>query len=98
MPLIQKRRTVEIDPNQELQPPATACIPGRVRWFNPVKFYGFLETPAGDVFFHGSAFRGETSDIQPGDEVECELQDGPRGARAARAINVCPITAGEELS
>ncbi len=63
---------------------------GKVKWFNPDKGYGFIETEeGGDVFVHFSAIQAEGfKTLEEGQEVEFEVVDGNRGAQAA---NVVPI-------
>ena len=59
-------------------------IRGRVKWFNAKKGYGFLESESGqDVFVHFSAIedRGYRS-LDEGDEVEFEIEEGPKGPSA----------------
>lgn len=53
-----------------------------VKWFNPIKGFGFVQ-PAngtGDAFIHVSVLEaaGQT-DLQDGAELECEIEQGPRG-------------------
>jgi CspA family cold shock protein len=54
---------------------------GKVKWFNEKKGYGFITTEEGkDVFVHYSTIQGEGyRSLQEGDEVECEVTQGPKG-------------------
>ena len=57
---------------------------GKVKWFNEAKGFGFIETPEGDVFFHHSAIQGGgVRSMAEGQEVELEVAQGPKGAKAA---------------
>ncbi len=63
---------------------------GKVKWFNPDKGYGFIETEeGGDVFVHFSAIQSEGfKTLDEGQAVEFEVVEGNRGPQAA---NVVPI-------
>ncbi|MGQ9732869.1 MAG: cold-shock protein [Candidatus Zipacnadales bacterium] len=58
---------------------------GKVKWFNDSKGYGFIETEGSeDVFVHFSAIIGEGyRSLQEGAEVEFDIEDDPKGPRAA---------------
>ena len=60
---------------------------GKVKWFSKQKGYGFITIEAGkDVFVHHSAIQGEGfKTLEEGQEVEFEVQQGPKGEQA---INV----------
>lgn len=61
---------------------------GKVKWFNPLKNYGFIESDSGkDLFFHGSEVK-ETENLVEGDEVEFEITTGFKGEKA---INVSKV-------
>ena len=56
---------------------------GKVKWFNEAKGFGFIETPEGDVFVHHSAIQGGGfRTLAEGQEVELEVAQGPKGAKA----------------
>ena len=54
---------------------------GTVKFFNETKGFGFITPAAGgkEVFVHVS---GLSSDIQEGDKVSYEVQDGQKGLNA----------------
>jgi CspA family cold shock protein len=58
---------------------------GKVKWFNEKKGYGFITMEDGkDVFVHFSAVQGEGfKSLNEGDEVTCEVTQGPKGPQAA---------------
>ena len=63
---------------------------GTVKWFNPDKGFGFISQSSGDdVFVHFSAIQtsGYRS-LDEGQQVEFDVQQGPKGLQAA---NVKPI-------
>lgn len=67
-----------------------ASTTGRVKWFDEKKGFGFIERENGnDVFVHFRAIEGSGfKTLAEGQEVEFEVEDGPKGPQAA---NVKPI-------
>jgi len=58
---------------------------GKVKWFNDQKGFGFIEQEGGgaDVFVHYSSITGDGfKTLAEGEEVEFELTQGPKGAKA----------------
>ena len=57
---------------------------GTVKWFNDRKGFGFLSREEGDdVFVHHTAIQAEGfKSLREGQEVEFEVQDGPKGPQA----------------
>ena len=76
--------------------------PGRriaalVKWFMPMKGYGFLEPEDGspDVFCHISAVEASGRDTLPqGAVVICEIVQGDRGPQVSRIVEVGPPPTG----
>jgi CspA family cold shock protein len=60
-----------------------AMATGTVDFFNDTGGYGFIDTEDSDddVFFHMEDVGGP--DLEEGQEVEFEIQDSPKGPRAA---------------
>lgn len=59
---------------------------GTVKWFNTTKGYGFITPTDGgdDVFAHYSAIEMEGyKTLKEGQQVEFEIQDGPKGPQAS---------------
>ena len=66
-------------------------LKGKVKWFNNKKGYGFIvsEEAPGDVFVHHSSIQGEGyKSLEEGQEVEFELQKGPKGDQATNVKKV----------
>jgi CspA family cold shock protein len=57
---------------------------GTIKIFFTEKHFGFIETEAGDFFFHGSQVIGEPP--QRGDSVDFLLDDGPRGDLRTKVV------------
>ena len=57
---------------------------GTVKWFSPEKGYGFISQSDGqDVFVHYSSIEGDGyRNLAEGENVEFELEDGPKGPHA----------------
>ena len=58
---------------------------GTVKWFNSEKGYGFISQSDGaDVFVHFSAIdMAGYKNLEEGQQVEFEVQQGPKGLQAA---------------
>ena len=63
---------------------------GKVKWFNNAKGYGFITTEAGkDAFVHYTDIDGDGFKVlDEGDQVEFEVTDGPKGAKATRVVRM----------
>ncbi len=60
---------------------------GTVKWFNASKGYGFITPTDGgdDVFAHFSAIEMDGyKSLKEGQQVEFEVQEGPKGPQASR--------------
>lgn len=59
-------------------------IKGTVKWFNDKKGFGFLSREDGtDVFVHHTSIQGDGfKTLSEGQQVEFEVQDGPKGPQA----------------
>ena len=64
---------------------------GTVKWFNPVKGFGFIEPDEGgeDAFVHISAVeQAGLSTLQEGQKVNFELQPGRNGKSSAENLTI----------
>ena len=65
-------------------------VKGKVKWFNDQKGYGFITPESGkDVFVHHKAIQGEGfKTLQEGQEVEFEIEQGPKGEQATKVVKL----------
>ena len=63
---------------------------GTVKWFNDKKGYGFIASESGkDVFVHHNAIQGDGyKSLSEGQQVEFEVEQGPKGEQATNVIKV----------
>ncbi|MDA0241363.1 MAG: cold-shock protein [Proteobacteria bacterium] len=64
---------------------------GTVKWFNPVKGYGFIEPEDGskDAFVHISAVeQAGLSGLNEGQKVSFDLQAGQNGKSSAENLSI----------
>ena len=63
---------------------------GKVKWFSNQKGYGFITPENGkDVFVHFSAIQGDGyKSLEEGQEVEFEIEKGPKGEQATKVTKV----------
>ena len=63
---------------------------GVVKWFSNQKGYGFITPENGkDVFVHHSVIQGEGyKSLEEGQEVEFEIQNGPKGEQAVNVVKL----------
>ena len=59
-------------------------IKGKVKWFNGSKGYGFIERDdkEKDVFVHSSAARAANIDLNEGDVLTFDVENGEKGLSA----------------
>jgi cold shock protein len=77
------------------EPPAPT-VWGKVKWYNAVKRYGFVELSdgSGDAFLHASALAGISVDaLQPGVTIEFRTAPAQRGVQVMEVVSVDSSTA-----
>ena len=59
-------------------------INGKVKWFNSTKGYGFIarEDKEKDVFVHSSAAKAANLNLNEGDALTFEVENGQKGPSA----------------
>ena len=92
-------RHSEIPPQSaepQLKQPAAPTVWGKLKWYNRVKRYGFVELSdgSGDAFLHVTALAGiGVSTLQPGETLELRVALGQRGPQVTEVISVDSSTA-----
>ena len=58
---------------------------GKVKWFHPIKGYGFIQTEKEDLFFHISEFEDyKKMKVKIGEELEFEISKSEKGNKAIK--------------
>jgi len=53
---------------------------GKVKWYNEIKGFGFIESENGDdIFVHRTGLTGSDGRLQTDQEVEFEIKQGDKG-------------------
>jgi CspA family cold shock protein len=89
-PVSAEPRPVEKQSKEFKQPdiiqidPETGKYIGRLKWYNPVRGYGFISRGAGeDIFFHKTSTIGNPDEFEEGQWVLYDVEDRPKGPEAA---------------
>ena len=63
---------------------------GKVKWFNQVKGFGFIEMENGkDLFVHSSAIKQQAvKTLQEGEAVEFDIVESPKGPAADNVVRL----------
>jgi len=65
-------------------------VKGSVKWFSDQKGYGFITLENGkDVFVHHASIQGEGyKSLAEGQQVEFEIEQGPKGEQATNVVKL----------
>jgi CspA family cold shock protein len=79
----------------QLGEPPAPTVWGKVKWYNALKRYGFVELSDGsaDAFLHASALAGISVALQPGVTIEFRTAPAQRGVQVTEVISVDSSTA-----
>jgi cold shock protein len=80
----------------QLGEPPAPTVWGKVKWYNALKRYGFVELSdgSGDAFLHASALAGISVEaLQPGVTIEFRTAPARRGVQVTEVISVDSSTA-----
>jgi CspA family cold shock protein len=80
----------------QLDEASAPTVWGKVKWYNPLKRYGFVELSdgSGDAFLHATALADISSGaLQPGVRLEFRLAPGQRGPQVTEILSVDTGTA-----
>jgi CspA family cold shock protein len=77
-------------PQSEKKEVLLAMTKGTVKWFSNQKGYGFITSEDGkDVFVHHSVIQGEGyKTLEEGQQVEFDVQQGPKGEQATNVVKL----------
>ena len=83
-PIAENERETFKQPELIQIDPETGKYIGRLKWYNPVRGYGFISRGGGeDIFFHKTSTIGNPDDFEEGQWVLYDVEDRPKGPEAA---------------
>lgn len=60
---------------------------GKIKWFNKLKGYGFIEQASGDdLFVHANSIQGDADYVNDGQAVEFVVSRGQKGLQADNVV------------
>jgi CspA family cold shock protein len=80
----------------QLDEPPVPTVWGKVKWYSPIKRYGFVELSdgSGDAFLHATALAGMgMTTLRPGEALEFRVAPGQPGPQVTEVISVDSSTA-----
>lgn len=81
--VVEKKETEFTQPDLIQIDPETGKYIGRLKWYNPVRGYGFISRGGGeDIFFHKTSTIGNPDEFEEGQWVLYDVEDRPKGPEA----------------
>ena len=61
---------------------------GKVKWYDGVKGYGFIQTSDGDIFVHRTGLKVPNSKLDADQQVEFDIEEGDKGLIAKNVVTL----------
>lgn len=96
---LKQQQHEDIDQYEPMPPTEGEQIRCIVKWFNPIKGFGFVmpEDVDEDIFLHFSVLDAAGYQyLSPGDELDCIVGEGRRGRQVGKILEITPTKHGAD--